>query len=149
MSRQRYGTGSIEQRAANRFRLTHYVHGKRQREWVSGTRSDANRRLRELTAKADAGEHVPASGITLKSWVVEWTKLLGRGEANGMRRRGLVTPRTRERYQELLAGYVFPALGDVAIQKITPSQIDQVYISLEQRLSPTTVRHVHVALRAC
>jgi integrase len=144
-----YGSGTVEQRAANRFRLTHYVGGKRQREWVNGTRSDANRRLRELTAKADAGEHVPASGLTLKAWAAEWMKLLARGEADGRRRRGLVTPRTRERYQELLAGYVFPALGHHPIQKLTPTQIDHVYIKLEQRLSATTVRHVHVALKAC
>ena len=56
MKRSTYGSGSIEQRSPNQFRLTHYVGGKRHREWVNGTRSDANRRLRELTARADAGE---------------------------------------------------------------------------------------------
>lgn len=62
MKRGTYGSGSIEQRGPNRFRLTHYVGGRRQRQWVNGARSDANRRLRELTARADAGEHVPSSG---------------------------------------------------------------------------------------
>lgn len=144
-----YGSGTIEPRDPGRFRLTFYVEGKRQREWVNGTRSDAQRRLRELTAKADAGEHVPTSRTTLKAWATEWGLLLARGKAHGMRRKGLVTPRTRERYHELLQSYIFPQLGDVAIQKLTPTQIDHVYIALEQRLSPTTVRHAHIALKAC
>ena len=149
MKRGNYGSGSIEQRGPDRFRLTHYVGGKRQREWVNGTRSDANRRLRELTARADAGEHVPAPRITLEAWVAEWVTLLARGEASGMRRKGRVTPRTRERYHELLTGYVLPALGDRPIQKLTPTHFDHVYIGLEKKLSSATVRHVHIALKAC
>jgi integrase len=149
MKRGNYGSGTIEQRGPDRFRLTFYVNGKRQREWVTGTRSDANRRLRELTARADAGEHVPASRITLKAWAAEWLTLLARGETSGVRRKGLVSPRTRERYQELLASYVFPALGGRPIQKLTPTEIDRLYIGLEKRRSSATVRHVHTALKAC
>jgi integrase len=149
MKRGTYGSGSIEQRGPNRFRLTHYVGGRRQRQWVNGARSDANRRLRELTARADAGEHVPASRVTLETWTAEWITLLARGEASGMCRKGRVTPRTRERYQELLASYVFPTLGGRPIQKLTPTEIDHLYIALEERLSPATVRHVHIALKAC
>ena len=149
MKRGTYGSGSIEQLGPNRFRLTHYIGGRRQREWVNGTRSDANRRLRELTARADAGEHVPSSRTTLKTWAAEWLALLARGEASGMRRKGRVTPRTRERYRELLASYVFPTLGDRPIQKLTPTEIDHLYIALETKLSAATVRHVHTALKAC
>jgi len=149
MKRGTYGSGSIEQRGPNRFRLTHYVGGRRQREWVNGARSDANRRLRELTARADAGEHVPSSRTTLKTWAAEWLALLARGEASGMRRKGRVTARTRERYRELLASYVFPTLGDRPIQKLTPTEIDHLYIALETKLSAATVRHVHTALKAC
>jgi integrase len=144
-----YGSGSIEQRKPNLFRLTFYVKGVRQREWVTGTRSDAARRLRELTARADAGEHVRTSGLTLEAWAKEWLLLLSRGEHGSARRRGLVSPRTYERYEELLRTYVLPALGHVALQKLSPTQIDHLYINLERRLSVTTVRHVHVTLKAC
>jgi integrase len=144
-----YGSGSIEQRKANLFRLTFYVKGVRQREWVTGTRSDAARRLRELTARADAGEHVHITGLTLQAWAQEWLLLLSRGEQGAVRRRGLVSPRTAERYEELVRNYVFPVLGHLPIQKLTPTQIDHLYINLERRLSVTTVRHIHVALKAC
>jgi len=115
-----YGSGSIEQRKPNLFRLTFYVKGVRQREWVTGTRSDAARRLRELTARADAGEHVRTSGLTLEAWAKEWLLLLSRGEHGSVRRGGLVSPRTYERYEELLRTYVLPALGHVALQKLSP-----------------------------
>jgi integrase len=147
--RGNYGSGTIEQRGPGRFRLTHYVKGERQREWVTGTRSDAARRLRELTARADAGEHVRTTGLILEAWVGEWLLLLSRGEHGSVRRRGLVSPRTYERYEELLRSYVCPALGHIAVQKLTPTEIDHLYINLERRLSVTTVRHVHVALKAC
>lgn len=148
MKRGIYGSGSIEQRKPNLFRLTHYVKGVRQREWITGNRSDAARRLRELTARADAGEHVRTSGLTLAAWAEEWLHLLSRGEHRGVRRRGLVSPRTYERYGELLQ-YVLPALGHIPIQKLTTTQVDHLYINLERRVSVTTVRHVHVALKAC
>jgi integrase len=147
--RGNYGAGTIEQRGPDRFRLTFYVKGERQREWVTGTRSDAARRLRALTARADTGEHVRTTGLTLEAWSKEWILLLSRGEHGSVRRRGLVSPRTYERYEDLLASYVLPALGQVAIQKLTPTEIDHLYINLERRLSVTTVRHVHVALKAC
>jgi len=149
MKRARYRSGSIEQRGPNRFRVVFHIQGKRQRELVIGTRSDAAKRLRELTAKADAGEHVPITQLTLEAWAKDWLHLLSRGEYGGSRRRGLVSPRTLERYEELLRMYVLLTLGKVPIQKLTSTRIDNLYIDLEHRLSVTTVRHVHVALKAC
>jgi integrase len=99
-----------------------------------------------------AGGTAYGSGANL-NWLINEAKIVPHipvvDEASGMRRKGRVTPLTRERYHELLASYVLPALGDRAIQKLTPTQIDQVYIALEERLSPATVRHVHIALKAC
>ena len=144
-----YGSGYVEARGPGRWRLRYYVGGKRFSCMVDGTRMDAQRRLRELLSTADAGEHIVPSRLTLAAWVAHWLELLGRGEANGIRRRGLVSPRTRERYQELLEVYILPTLGERLLQKLTASEIDTVYMRLEPRLSPTTVRHVHTALRSC
>ena len=50
----------------------------------------------------------------------------------------------------MLDRYVLPCLGERPIQKLTATEIDQIYIGMEQQgLSPTTVRHTHVALRSC
>ena len=117
-----------------------------------GTRVEAQRELRRLIKSADDGEHVAPNKITLAQWSEQWLRLLGRGEQTGVRkrrRRGLVSPRTRERYGELLASYVLPKLGHVRLQALTVSQLDDLYIRLEDRISLATVNHVHVALRAC
>jgi integrase len=145
-----YGNGVIEPRGPNKWRVRYYVGGKRFSVMVYGSRTDARRRLRELLGTADAGEHIAPSRLTLAKWVKQWLLLLRRGEANGVRRRGLVSPRTAEGYQQMLDRYVLPCLGERPIQKLTATEIDQIYIGMEQQgLSPTTVRHTHVALRSC
>jgi integrase len=145
-----YGTGSVEPRGPNVWRIRWWVQGKRYSATVRGTRAEANKQLRAKLASADVGAHVAPSQITLSTWSQEWIALLSRGEANGVRRRGLVSTRSRERYGELLRTYILPALGELPLQSLTPSAIDAVYVKHEgEGLSPTTVKHAHVALRSC
>jgi integrase len=113
-----------------------------------GSRPEAQKELRRLLKTVDDREHVAPSRLTLTVWVKEWIRLLNRGETGG--RRGLVSARTSERYEELLASYVLPTIGETAVQRITTGAIDAIYIAMEERgLSPSTVRHAHIALRAC
>ncbi|HXP74755.1 MAG TPA: site-specific integrase, partial [Stellaceae bacterium] len=65
------------------------------------------------------------------------------------RKRGLVNARTLERYEELLRLHAVPTLGARPLQQIRPTEIDTLYTTLEQRLSPRTVHHLHVVLGAC
>jgi integrase len=148
MKRRDYGEGNIEARGSDKWRLRYRVNGKRHKATFHGTRVEAQRELRRLLKSADDGTHVAPNRITLKDWSEQWLTLLARGEANGTRRRGLVSARTRERYRELLALYVLPVLGERPIQQLTATEIDALYISIERRLSVTTVRHVHIALRS-
>jgi integrase len=53
-----------------------------------------------------------------------------------------------ERYRELLATHVLPALGGRRLQALNVSELDALYGRLEKRLSPATIRHVHVAIKA-
>jgi integrase len=60
-----------------------------------------------------------------------------------------VSARTLERYDDLLRLHVVQTLGNRPLQKITGSEIVELYIEREQVLAPRTVHHVHVALKAC
>jgi integrase len=143
-----YGAGSIEPRGAGAWRIRWWVQGIRYSATVRGTRAEANKQLRAKLASADDGTHVAPSQLTLSAWSQEWLALLSRGDAS--RRRGLVSARTRERYGELLRSYILPALGHIPLQQLTPSAIDAVYIKHEkEKLSPTTIKHAHTALRCC
>jgi integrase len=148
--KRNYGGGVIVQRGPNTFRIRYFVNKKRVSVTVTGTRQEARRRLRELLGHADTGTHVTPSKMTLAQWAEQWLLLLRRGEASGKRRRGLVSPRTAERYAELLDIHVLPTLGDVPVQQLNVNQIDAAYIAMEERgLSSATVRHAHIALGAC
>jgi integrase len=140
-----HGDGGIDERGENTFRLRYRVNGKRFATTFRGSKRDAQTELRRLIRTGDDGTHTAPTRLTLSQWSQQWLALLARGD----NRRGLVGARTRERYGELLA-YVLPTLGERALQKITATEIDDLYIKLEGRgLSPNTVRHVAVALKAC
>jgi hypothetical protein len=83
---------------------------------------------------AEGERHQPADGSEPK---------------RGKRKRGLVSPKTLERYDELLRCHVVPKLGARPLQQIQATEIDALYVELEQKLSPRTVRHVHTVLGAC
>jgi integrase len=149
MTRKRgAGDGGIDARGENIYRLRYRVGRQRFTQTFHGTLLEARKELRRLVKSGDDGAHIVPTRLTLSQWSQQWLSLLARGETNGTRR-GLVGARTAERYRELLALYVLPTLGERSLQQLTATEIDDLYIKLEQRVSTASVRHVHVALRAC
>jgi integrase len=151
MSKRRaHGDGGIDQRGENVFRLRYRVVGKRFTKTFHGSLSDARRELRRLIRSGDTGEHVAPDRIVLAEWIDRWIALLERQPGDDTRRkRGLVNRRTLERYTELLRCHVVPALGSRPLQQIQASEIDNLYVALERRLSTRTVHHIHTVLGAC
>lgn len=140
MTRRHGGEGSIDARGPNAWRLRYRVDGKRYSITVHGTRTAAQRELRRLLREGDTGEHVEPRRVTVAQWTSDWLALI---------RRGQVTARTAERYRELLTTHILPPLGARPLQRLAVTDIDRVYAGLERRLSVATIRHVHVALKAC
>jgi integrase len=140
-------------RGENSWRLRYRVDGHRFTKTMRGTESEARKELRRLLASGDDGEHIAPDRVTLAQWLPRWTALIERkadGDLGADRKRGrLVNSRTLERYEELLRLHVLPTLGAIALQKVRGTQIDDLYIALEQRLAPRTVHHVHTVLKAC
>ena len=151
MKRRGHGEGSIRERGRDAYELRYRVSGRRHEKTFHGTLAEARKELRRLLRSGDTGEHVAPNRMTLKQWSERWLQLLARETNKTARRRsrGLVSAKTRERYSELLDLYVLPTLGERPLQQLAVAEIDDLYITLEQRLSVTTVRHVHVCLRAC
>src|SRR5262252_159331 len=167
-----HGDGGIDQRGENAWRLRYRVNGKRHHKTFHGSLSEARKELRRLLKSADDGVHIAPSKITLAQWAAQWLALLerksteeakapeaeqqsaeekatGDKEAKRKRKRGLVSARTLERYDDLLRLHVLPTLGSRPVQKLMGTEIDDLYIKLEQVLAPRTVHHVHVVLKAC
>lgn len=141
-----HGDGSIDERGKNSWRLRYRVNGKRFIKTVHGTKSDAQKALRELLHAGDTGEHVAPDKMTLGQWVERW---IASGAPGRRGRKKPIGRRTLERYSELLRCHVVPTLGARPVQQIRATEIDALYTRLEKVIAPRTVHHVHTVLGAC
>lgn len=112
---------------------------------VRGTRADAERRSRELDMQRDHGVFVDPSRLTVKEYLTDWVN--GR-EAQGLK------PSTIAGYRGVCERYVYPNIGSVALQKLTPIHIDRLYSHLRKSgcgngpISERTILSVHRILNA-
>jgi integrase len=62
--------------------------------------------------------------------------------------RAEVSPKTHERYAEIVRCYLAPALGGIRLQRLTPSDIQKGYNGFTRTPSPRTRRHIHRILKS-
>ena len=133
--------GSIRQRGAGyeiQIELTG-VNGERRRRFVTvrGTYEDAKKKLAELLKAANEGTLPDPCNATLADYLRAWIN----GSAN-------VSPKTGERYGELIERQVIPHLGATKLQKLLPEHVQQWHGKLiGEGLAPRTVGHAHRVLR--
>ena len=126
MSKRRtYRDGGIDQRGEKSWRLRYRVNGRRFTKTMHGTKSEAQKALRDLLHSGDTGEHVAPDKMTLGQWIEHWVSI----GCPGNKRRKEVGQRTLEGYEQTLRRHVVPTLGDRPLQQIEPSEIDKLYVS--------------------
>lgn len=146
MTRRRaYGDGGIDARGENTWRLRYRINGKRFTKTVRGTKTEAQKALRDMLHAGDTGDHVAPDKITLGKWVDHWVSI----GCPGNKRRKQVGQRSLEGYAQVLRSHVVPALGSRPLQHIEASEIDKLYVSLADKISARTAHHVHTVLGAC
>jgi integrase len=147
-------TGHIRQRSPNSWELryslgTDPATGKRRMatSTVKGNRRAAEKELRRLLRALDTGEHVDPTRMTVREWLTAWLAAV----------REEVSPKSHERYSEIVGNFLAPELGNLPIVKLGPVHISAAYTrwATEGRrdgkpggLSPRTRRHVHRILKA-
>jgi integrase len=136
MDKRERGEGTIQLRG-DTWRLRYRVNGKRFTQTVCGTKGDALKELRRLLQSADEGEHIAPAKMTLNQWYEQWVLLLERRQdgVQAKRGRGAIGARTLERYQELMRLHVLPKLGNRPLQRLTPTEFDDLYLALEGKRS--------------
>jgi len=146
MSKKRgYRDGGIDPRGAKSWRLRYRVGGRRFTKTVCGTKTEAQKILRELLHTGDTGTHVAPDKVTLRDWIEHWIAI----GCPGNKRRRQVGQRSIERYAELLRIHVLPAVGNRPLQQLQPSDIDALYTTLADKVAARTAHHVHTVLGAC
>jgi integrase len=118
--------------------------GKRLTKYHSfkGTKREAQAELVRLMETARQGIYVDPSKATLGDFLDRWER-----DWAAMN----VSPKTSERYAELLRVHIRPHLGALPVQKLQPVHLAELYAKLlregrpgsEQALSPRTIGHVH------
>ena len=107
---------------------------------IKGAKRDAQRELRALLDAVDRGTHTDPGKLTLGDWLDRW--MTGRQHT--------ISPKTTERYGELIEKHIKPKLGAVALAKVTTGVLNEFYADRLARgrldgkggLSPQTVRHL-------
>ena len=147
-------TGHIRERSPGSYELryslgTDPATGKRRvaTATVRGTRKEAEKELRRLLRSLDTGEHVDPTRMTVREWLSAWLTAI----------RDEVSPKTRERYSEIVNNFLVPALGNLPLPKLAPAQIQATYNTLaigsrrdgkSGGLSPRTRRQIHAVLQS-
>jgi integrase len=86
----------------------------------------------------DMGIYVPPSSLSLNAQLDEWLK----------EQRNMVTVRTLDGYAGSFDRYIRGPIGKKKLANLKASEIQAVYNEMsERRLSATTIRHAHVALK--
>jgi len=122
--------------------------GKRTRKWHSftGTKREAQIETSRLISAISGGAYIEPTKITVRQFLDRWLEYV----------KSQVSPRTHERYGEIVRKNINPLLGAVVLTKLRPMQISDAYakaLSSGRRdgkggLAPSTVRYVHVILKS-
>ncbi len=147
-------TGHIRQRTPGSWELRYSLGrdpatGKRRiaTATVQGKRRDAEKELRRLLRALDTNEHVDPTRMTVREWLTAWLGAI----------REEVSPKTHERYGEIVDNFLAPELGALPIAKLAAVHISAAYTrwATEGRrdgkpggLSPRSRRHIHRILKA-
>ena len=122
--------------------------GKRTRKWHSfkGTKREAQIETSRLISAISGGAYIELAKITVAQFLDRWLEDV----------KTRVSPKTHERYGEIVRKNLNPLLGAVVLTKLRPMQISEAYakaLSGGRRdgkggLSHSTVRYMHVILKA-
>jgi integrase len=109
------------------------------------TKREAQNECARLVTEINSGSYVGTSKATLREWAEHWISI----GCPGSKRRKEVGQRSIERYAELLRLHALPTLGERPMQQLRSTEIDTLYVTLADKVSPRTALHVHSVLNAC
>ena len=139
-----HGDGAIDSRGENIHRLRYRFDGRRFTKTFHCTLTEARKELRALVRAGDTGEHVDPIKMTVGKWIEQWIEAGAPG-----RKKTRVGQRTLEGYEQKLRVHVKPTLGSRPLQQLRATEIDKLYASLETKIAPMRLHHVHVIFNSC
>ena len=150
MSRHREN-GHLKERSAGHWAIVISVRdpatGKRKRQWHSftGTKKEAQAERIKLLAAINAGTAIEPTKTTIAAFLDRWLAHMA----------SQISPRSYERYTEIVKKNLVPALGAVILTKLQPATISAAYTKAlasgrrdgKGGLSANTVVYMHRVLK--
>jgi integrase len=133
MSRRGNNEGNIRKRDNGRWEARLPTPGGR-KSFYGKTRAEAMHQMEEAKRFLAKGLPLPDDRLTVREYLTDWLESIN------------VRPSTWQRYKELVTLHLLPALGDWPIARLTPQQVKLAYAGMKQKVSETTVHHVHAVL---
>ena len=137
--------GSIRRRSESSWELTVDLgrdsNGRRRRRYtnVKGTKSKAQRKLRELVSALDQGASLDQSEVSVGDFLSSW--LTSYADVN-------TGPRSAEGYRQKIRLHITPYIGDVRLTKLSPQHVQNLYSQLHDKgLSARSIIHCHRILK--
>lgn len=114
--------------------------------------AEAKRRKAEIENQQGNGTFIPPQELTVKEFLRDFVKIYGTSHW---------ALSTYESNCALIANYINPVIGDVAVQDVTPKFVDEFYVRLQKTkpvakknkrpksdyLTPGTIHSIHKILR--
>jgi integrase len=98
-------------------------------------KKQAEAECRRILHQIDGGTYVDSSKITVAEFLDRWLREYAELK---------VSPKTRERYAQLIKNQITTNIGQLQLQKLRPIHLTELYAKLlKDDLSPRTVNHVH------
>jgi len=135
-------SGHVQRRGKNSWRLKFDIgrdpitNVRRIRQITfRGTKRQAEQELVNRMAEYNTGISVDPSKITVSDYLTSWHTDHAAIHT---------TPKTSERYKQLIKNQIAPNIGQVQLQKLQPAHLQALYAKLlKAGLAPRTVGHVH------
>jgi integrase len=134
--------GHLRERSPGRWAIILDVQdsaGKRKRKWHSfaGTKREAQAESARLITELKSNTYVERNRQILNAFLDQWERDWAASN---------LSPKTAERYWQLLQKHVRPRLGARPIQSIQAEDLNRLYSDLHKKLAPRTIRHIHLML---
>jgi integrase len=98
-------------------------------------KKQAEAECRRILHQIDGGTYVDVSKVTVAEFLDRWQRDYADVK---------VSPKTRERYAQLIKNQIKPHIGQLQLQKLRPIHLTELYAKLlKDDLSARTVNHVH------
>lgn len=143
--------GHIRQRSPGHWAIVLDIHdaktGRRRRKWhsFSGTKREAQIACSRLIAELSGGTYIEPAKTTVARFLRQWLDSI----------KPNVTPKTHERYTEIVTKNLIPAIGAIILTKLQPRHIAEAYVKALAggrrkdggSLSASTVHYMHRLLK--